>query len=286
MLDAGFLMIVQLTKPSSIKNPASSIQHPAMILQQIVESTKVRVEKAKEGRTWQQLEKLLPENEATRPFAAALKHENRLGLIAEIKKRSPSKGVIAPDFDHRKMAEIYRDSQADCLSVLTEPEYFAGELAYLKEARAISGKPCLRKDFIIDEWQIVEARLYGADCILLIAAILTDWQIRAFKHMAHRYGMDALVEIHDETEAKRAVANGCDFIGINNRDLKTFEVDLATTERLRPLLPDEVIVVAESGVSTHADAQRLRNAGADALLVGESLMKSGDAAGAIAELLR
>ena len=257
-----------------------------MILQQIVESTKIRVEKSKEGRTWQQLEKLLPEDDSPRGFKAALKHPDRLGLIAEIKKASPSKGIIAPDFDHRKQAEIYKDSKADCLSVLTEPEYFQGDLSHLKEARQLSGKPCIRKDFIIDEWQIVEARVFGADCILLIAAILTDWQIRAFKHMAHRYGMDALVEIHDEAEAKRAVANGCDFIGINNRDLKTFKVDLATTEKLRPLLPADAFIVAESGVFTHEDAQRLKNAGADALLVGESLMKSGNAASAIEELLR
>jgi len=256
-----------------------------MILKQIVESTKIRVEKSKDGRTWQQLERQLTDDK-TRPFAAALKHENRLGLIAEIKKSSPSKGLIAPDFDHKKQAEIYKNSGADCLSVLTEPEYFGGELSYLTEAREISGKPCIRKDFIIDEWQIVEARLAGADCILLIAAILSDWQLRAFKHMAFRFGMDALVEIHDETEAKRAVASGCHFIGINNRNLNTFEVDLATTEKLRPMLPAEAIVVGESGVSTREDAQRLKNAGVDALLVGESLMKSGDAASAIAELLR
>ena len=257
-----------------------------MILQKIVESTKVRVEAAKNGRSWQQLERQLPDNDTPRPFAASLKQSDRLGLIAEIKKASPSKGVIAPDFDHRRIAEIYKNSQADCLSVLTEPEYFQGELSHLQEAREISGKPCIRKDFIIDEWQIVEARLYGADCILLIAAILSDWQIRAFKHMSHRYGMDALVEIHDETEARRAVANGCDFIGINNRDLKTFHVDLATTEKLRVLLPDDATVVAESGVFTRKDAQRLRDAGADALLVGESLMRSGDAASAIESLLR
>ena len=256
-----------------------------MILQQIVESTKVRVEQAKAGRTWQQLEKELTDD-VPRPFAASLKHPDRLGLIAEIKKASPSKGLIASDFDHKKMAEVYKNSQADCLSVLTEPEFFQGALHHLKEAREVSGKPCIRKDFIIDEWQIVEARLYGADCILLIAAILTDWQIRAFKHMAHEYGMDALLEIHDETEAHRALFNGCDFIGINNRDLKTFEVDLATTEKLRPLLPASATVVAESGVFTRDDAQRLKNAGADALLVGESLMKSGNAQAAIEELLR
>jgi len=256
-----------------------------MILKQIVEATKVRVEKSKDGRSWQQLEKQLT-NEIPRPFAAALKHENRLGLIAEIKKASPSKGLIAPDFDHRKQAEIYKNSRADCLSVLTEPDFFLGELNHLTQAREISGKPCIRKDFIIDEWQIVEARLAGADCILLIAAILSDWQLRAFKHMAMRFGMDALVEIHDETEAKRAVAGGCKFIGINNRNLNSFEVDLATTERLRPLLPTDAIVVGESGVHTRDDAQRLKNAGVDAILVGESLMKSGDAQSAIAELLR
>jgi len=256
-----------------------------MILQEIVAATKIRVANGKEERTYGQLEKLLP-NETPRPFAASLKHPDRLGLIAEIKKRSPSKGIMTPDFDHKKMAEVYRDSKADCLSVLTEPDFFAGDLQHLVEARQISGKPCIRKDFIIDEWQIIEARLHGADCILLIAAILTDWQLRSFKHTAARYGMDALVEVHDETEAKRAVAGGCKFIGINNRNLNTFEVDLATTERLRPLLPADAIVVGESGVFTNEDAKRLRAAGVDALLVGESLMKSGNAVTAIDELLR
>ncbi|MBV9469568.1 MAG: indole-3-glycerol-phosphate synthase, partial [Abitibacteriaceae bacterium] len=164
--------------------------------------------------------------------------------------------------------------------------FFQGDLTYLREAREISGKPCLRKDFIIDHYQIAQARLYGADCILLIAAILKDWEIRSFKHAAREYGMDALVEIHDEAEATRAVANGCRFIGINNRDLRTFHVDLATTEKLRPLLPDEAIIVAESGVFTGEEAQRLRRAGADAILVGESLMRAGDAIGAVEELLQ
>ena len=143
----------------------------------------------------------------------------------------------------------------------------------------------MRKDFIVSDWQIAQARLAGADCILLIAAILTDWELRCFKALAKRYGMDALVEVHTEEEARRAVANGSDFVGINNRDLATFEVDLGTTERLRPLLPSSAIVVAESGVFTNADARRLREAGADALLVGESLMKRGDVRAAVAELL-
>lgn len=257
-----------------------------MILKQIVEATKLRVDAGKALQSLDQLEAKIEQiAEAPRPFAASLQHENRLGLIAEIKKRSPSKGLISSDFDHRKVAEIYRDSQADCLSVLTEPDFFEGELHYLTEARQVSGKPALRKDFIIDQWQVAEARLAGADCILLIAAILSDWEIRCFKAAANRFGMDALVEVHDAEEARRAVANGCEFVGINNRNLNTFEVDLATTENIRPLLGDDVIVVGESGVFTNADAKRLRNAGVDALLVGESLMKSDNPVRAIGELL-
>ena len=258
-----------------------------MILDKIVAATKERVARDKEQISLLKLEAMLPDgpNQAPRPFAAALKHENRLGLIAEIKKASPSKGVIAPDFDHRKIAELYRDSPADCLSVLTEPQFFHGELQYLREARQISGKPCLRKDFIVDEYQVAQARLFGADCILLIVAILKDWEIRQLKAAARRFGMDALVEIHDETEAKRALANGCNFIGINNRNLQTFEVDLATTEKLRPLLPADAIVVSESGVFTNSDAKRLRAAGCDALLVGESLMRSENPAAAMTNLI-
>jgi len=257
-----------------------------LILKKIVEATRQRVEAAKTLQSLKELESQISQKiDEPRPFAASLKHADRLGLIAEIKKRSPSKGLISPDFDHHKVAEIYRDSKADCLSVLTEPDFFEGELHYLTEARQISGKPCLRKDFIIDEWQVAEARLAGADCILLIAAILSDWQIRCFKAAAKRYGMDALVEVHDADEARRAVANGCRFVGINNRNLNTFEVDLATTENIRPLLGDDVTVVGESGVFTNKDAKRLRNAGVDALLVGESLMRSENPIAAIEELL-
>ena len=262
-----------------------------MILHDIVAATRARLEREMADDTLLKTEARLEEtlaqtpNLAPRPFAKSLRHENRLGLIAEIKKASPSKGIIAHDFDPVRQAEIYRDGGADCLSILTEPDFFQGDLSHLSAAREVSGLPCIRKDFIIVQYQIAQARLAGADCILLIAAILKDWEIRAFKAAAHRYGMDALVEVHDETEAKRAVSNGCQFVGINNRDLNTFEVDLATTERLRLLLGDNCIVVAESGVWNGEDARRLRDAGADALLVGESLMRSGDVAGAISELL-
>ncbi len=255
-----------------------------MILDDIVVSTRKRVALLKEETSLLQLEKQMSDDKV-RPFKAALKHDSRLGLIAEIKKASPSKGVIAPDFSVGKMAQLYKDGGADCLSVLTEPDFFQGHDSYLMQARNISGLPVLRKDFIISDLQIAQSRLLGADCILLIASILRDWEIRSFKHVASRYGMDALVEIHDEAEANRALANGCDFVGINNRDLQTFEVDLTTTERLRALLPANVTVVGESGIFTRSDAQRLRNCGADAILVGESLMKSGDVKSSIAELL-
>ncbi|HEX8464993.1 MAG TPA: indole-3-glycerol phosphate synthase TrpC [Abditibacterium sp.] len=256
-----------------------------MILDQIVAATRLRVEALKAETSLETLEKQLPDSLPARPFAAALKHPNRLGLIAEIKKASPSKGIIAPDFDAAQQAALYRDSLADCLSVLTEPQWFQGDLEHLRVARAVAGKPSLRKDFIVDEIQIVEARLAGADCVLLIVSVLKDWEIRQLKAAAHRLGMDVLSEVHDENDVKRALFNGCDLIGINNRDLQTFEVDLATTERLRPLLPDNYTVVAESGVFTQADARRLRSAGADAILVGESLMKSGAVRESINEML-
>lgn len=256
-----------------------------MILDQIVAATRGRVEAFKSTTDVRSIEKRLSEVSPPRPFALALKHPNRLGLIAEIKRASPSKGVIAPDFDPALQAALYRDGGADCLSVLTEPQWFQGDITHLSTARAVSGKPVIRKDFIVDEIQIAEARLAGADCVLLIVSVLKDWELRQLKAAAKRLGMDVLCEVHDETDARRALFNGCTFIGINNRDLQTFEVDLSVTERLRPLFPANCTVVAESGVHTQADARRLRAAGADALLVGESLMRAGDVRSAIAELL-
>ncbi len=256
-----------------------------MILDQIVAATRIRVEAFKQISDVKSIEKRLSEVSAARPFAAALKHPNRLGLIAEIKKASPSKGIIAPDFDPSKQAALYREGGADCLSVLTEPQWFQGDITHLSQARAVSGKPVIRKDFIIDEIQITEARLAGADCVLLIVSVLKDWELRQLKAAAKRLGMDALCEVHDETDAKRALFNGCTFIGINNRDLQTFHVDLGTTERLRVLFPSSCTVVAESGVHSQGDARRLRAAGADALLVGESLMRAGNVQQTISELL-
>jgi len=181
---------------------------PIMILQDIVASTKERVAREMNRESLRDIEARLQSALdarpalAPRPFAARLRHPNRLGLIAEIKKASPSRGLIAPGFDVEKQAAIYRDALADCLSVLTEPKYFQGELSHLSQAREVSGKPVIRKDFIISDWQIAQARLAGADCILLIMAILSDWELRCFKALAHRYQMDALVEVHTEEQPR------------------------------------------------------------------------------------
>lgn len=226
-----------------------------------------------------------------REFTRALVHPRRgsVALIAEVKKASPSAGVICPNFDPVRIAREYEAAGASCLSVLTDQKFFQGSLEYLKQIRQAVRLPLLRKDFIIDERQIREAIDWGADAILLIVAILTDEQLRTFHDLAVEVGLAALVEVHDETELERALAVGARLIGVNNRDLKTFKVDLATTERLAQKLRaasggPERLLVAESGIHTRADVERVTKAGAQAILVGESLMKHGDIAGKAAEL--
>ncbi len=201
-----------------------------------------------------------------------------MGLIAEVKKASPSAGVICPDFDPVRIALQYEAAGADCLSVLTDEQFFQGSLAYLKQIRAVVKLPLLRKDFIIDERQILEAVEWGADAILLIVAILTDEQLKHFHELATEGGLTALVEVHDEAELDRVLAVGAKVIGVNNRDLKIFKTDLGTTERLAAKLhgaPDgrEKLLVAESGIHTRADVLRLAKCGAQAILLREKLMK-------------
>ncbi|MSU37382.1 MAG: indole-3-glycerol phosphate synthase TrpC [Pedosphaera sp.] len=199
-----------------------------------------------------------------------------IGLIAEVKKASPSAGILCPDFDAVRIARQYEQAGASCLSVLTDEKFFQGSLAYLRDIREAVSLPLLRKDFIIDERQILEAIEWGADAILLIVAILTDDQLQHFHALADAVGLTALVEVHDEEELDRAVRCGARLLGINNRNLKTFAVDLGTTERLAKRLPDrgDYLLVAESGIDTRADVERVRRAGARAILVGESLMKA------------
>ena len=248
----------------------------------------------------------LLEHGERRDFLAALRQPRQgdMALIAEVKKASPSAGVICPDFDPVRIAKAYEAGGASCLSVLTDEKFFQGSLDYLRQIRAAVKLPLLRKDFIIDERQILEAIEWGADAILLIAAILSDAQLGKFHALATEAGLAVLVEVHDETELEQALKISPALIGVNNRNLKTFKVDLATTERLAAKMengtwkmakasapssilnsPSSPLLVAESGIHARADVQRLKKCGANAILVGESLMRGGDIQSKVRELI-
>lgn len=224
-----------------------------------------------------------------RGFIRALRAMHESGgtaIIAEVKKGSPSKGIIRPDFDPLEIAETYQSHGATCLSVLTDERFFLGHLNYLPLIREQVDLPLLRKDFICDPYQIVEARLFGADAILLIAAMLDLQQLNDFSAQAKELHLDVLLEVHDEAELELALQTDCELIGINNRSLRSFATDLGTTERLRPLIPSDRFVVAESGINHRSDIDRLLIAGAGAFLVGESLMREADIGAKLEELTR
>ncbi|HTR43578.1 MAG TPA: indole-3-glycerol phosphate synthase TrpC [Pseudomonadales bacterium] len=221
----------------------------------------------------------------TRAILDGTRTTQHVALIAEVKKASPSAGVICQDFDPVRIAKEYEAAGASCLSVLTDEKFFQGSLDYLHQIRQAVKLPLLRKDFIIDERQILEAIEWGADAILLIVSILSDEQLRKFHSLAMDAGLAVLVEVHDATEMERALKIGAELIGVNNRDLKTFKVDLATTENLAAKLGQGKILVAESGIHTRADVERLKKCGASAILVGESLLRGGDIKTKIHELI-
>ena len=259
-------------------------------LDTILETTRVAVARAKARVPIAELERKAALHQP-RGWAAALRGRSKSGpaVIAEIKKASPSKGLIRKDFDSEWLAARYQDGGAAALSVLTDEPYFQGSLRNLEIASGAVGLPCLRKDFMVDEYQIVEARAHCADAILLIAAALTRAELGRFAEAAHGLGLDVLVEVHTAQELDEVLDSlgekGADAIGVNNRDLKTFEVRMETSLELVQQIPGSVVRVAESGISTSEDIARLRGAGFDAFLIGQSLMRQADPGSALAALL-
>lgn len=254
------------------------------ILDQLADHAKERVAAAKQALPLDALRQQalsLPKGDLS--FEKALKKPG-ISFICECKKASPSKGLIAPDFPYLQIAKSYEAAGADCISVLTEPKWFLGRDTYLKEIADAVSIPCLRKDFTVDEYMIYQAKLWGAAAVLLICSILTETQIKEYIGICDTLGLSALVEAHNEAEVQMALRAGARIIGVNNRNLKDFTVNPANSRRLRALIPPEVLFVSESGVQTAGDVALLRELGADAVLIGETLMRAADKKAKLAEL--
>ena len=254
-----------------------------MILDEIAAKRRIQLEHEKGAVPFEAIKKAAEQTAPPKDFKTALL-KGRLSVIAEVKKASPSKGVIRANFNPAKIAKAYEAAGADALSVLTEESYFQGSSEYLRQIRRAVSVPILRKDFIIDPYQIYEARVIGADAVLLIAALLDEAALKDYVKIAHFLGLACLTEVHNEAELAVALEAGGEIIGINNRDLKTFHVDLNTTARLARLIPKGRVLVSESGVTDPADVQTLKECGANAVLIGETLMCSADVAQTLRQL--
>jgi indole-3-glycerol phosphate synthase len=255
-----------------------------LILDDIIDHKRREVEEAKRREPLSRLQERISPRKPGR-FLEAISKPERLCLIAELKKASPSRGVICADFDPPAIARKYAEGGASALSVLTDKKFFQGDASYLAQAREASGLPALRKDFIIDEYQVWESAAIGADSILLIVAALSPDQLKDYLQLATEIGLDSLVEVHDADQLDIALKAESQIVGINNRDLRTFKTELRVTLELAKEIPAERLIVSESGIHTGEDARRVRDAGANAILVGEALMTSGDISGKIRELI-
>lgn len=254
------------------------------ILDELAQQAKIRTEKAKERLSFDEIRaKALETGKGDFAFEKALKKPT-MAFICECKKASPSKGIIAEHFPYLEIAKEYEKAGADCISVLTEPTRFLGSDEYLKEIAAGVNIPCIRKDFVVDEYMIYEAKLLGAQAVLLICSILTEKQISDYIKICDELGISALVEAHDEEEIRTAIRAGARIIGVNNRNLKDFSVDTGNSKRLRSLVPDNIIFVSESGVNSADDIAKLREAGVNAVLIGEALMRAENKARKLLEL--
>lgn len=254
------------------------------ILEQLADHARQRTEQAKRVLPPEEIRHQalsLPKGDFS--FQQALKKPG-VSFICECKKASPSKGLIAPNFPYLEIAKEYEAAGADCISVLTEPKWFLGNDEYLKEIAKAVSIPCLRKDFTVDEYQIYQAKVLGASAVLLICSVLTENQMKDYIRICDELGLSALVEVHDEQEVQTALNTGARIIGVNNRNLKDFSVDTDNSRRLRELIPPGVLFVSESGVRTAEDVETLRKIGADAVLIGETLMRASDKRAKLAEL--
>ena len=258
--------------------------NPANILEEIAACKLEFVERARRRRAFEEVRSAARDTPAPADFAGALQGDG-IALIAELKKASPSRGVIRPDFDPEGIAGTFAENGARALSVLTDEAYFQGDIAHLQAARRVSGLPVLRKDFTIDPYQIYESRLIGADAVLLIAALMDGGQLEDFAGLGGDLGLAVLVEVHTAAELGRALQAKSRIVGINNRDLRTFETSLETTFDLLPGMPGDITTVSESGIRRREDVERLQEAGVDAMLVGESLMGEEDIGAKVRELL-